>query len=884
MVDKSAEAGRRDQDEASAAGGDRAGPRTGTERILAETLAGVVHVEQVRVDSHFFEDLGADSLVMAHFCARLRKRPDAPSVSMKEIYRHPTVRSLAAALEEAAPAASAASARAPAPSGSVRASSAPGAPGVNGYTGADPSRAAVPRPVVGPPSGTPHYVLCATLQLAFFVAYSFGAALVLTKGVDWIAGASGLVDTYLRAIAFGSMTFAAVCVLPIVAKWVLVGRWRPRQIRIWSLSYLRFWCVKTLIRSDPLVFFHGSPLYTLYLRALGAKIGRRVTVLSRRVPVCTDLLTIGDDTVIRKDVLFSCYRAESGVIRTGPVTLGKDVLVGEVTVIDIDTVMGDGTQLGHASSLHAGQRVPDGEHWHGSPAQPAEVDYRAVGPARCGTARRAGYSLSQLLGAVLVYVPLAVAGSVLLFAAVPQFASLLEPGPRALTTWSFYSDALVTSAALFFGAVVLGLLFTVTVPRVLNRAVRPDTVYPLFGFRYGMHRTIGFLTNRRFFKTLFGDSSAIVHYLGGLGYRLSHVEQTGSNFGTIMKQDNPFLSAVGRGTMVADGLSIINADFSSSSFCVSRVTIGPHNFVGNYVAYPSQGRTGDNCLLATKVMVPVDGKVREGVGLLGSPSFEIPRSVLRDSKFDHLKDGETFRRRLAAKNKHNVSTMALHLLVRWVFFFWVALVVSVAADLYDALGVSVIALANILTLAFTVADMVLSERIATGFRGLRPLYCSIYERPFWRHERYWKVTSVSEAIMVFNGTPFKSVIWRWLGVRVGRRVFDDGCYFPERSLVAVGDECVLNEGSRIQCHSQEDGTFKSDHSALGAGCTLGVGALVHYGVTMGDEAVLAPDSFLMKGEEMPPGAHWAGNPAREMPDVLPVPPAHRDAAAAARTG
>ncbi|MET9876421.1 Pls/PosA family non-ribosomal peptide synthetase [Actinacidiphila glaucinigra] len=867
MVDKSAEVRGR-EDEAPTTGGDRAGPGTGTERILAETLAGVVHADQVRVDSHFFDDLGADSLVMAHFCARLRKRPDAPSVSMKEIYRHPTVRSLAAALDETPPAATA---TATAATTAVPA------------TASGPVQAAVPRSVAGPPTGTPHYVLCAVLQLAFFVAYSFGAALVLTKGLDWIAGASGLVDTYLRAIAFGGVAFAAVCVLPVVAKWVLVGRWRPRQICIWSMDYLRFWCVKTLIRSDPLVFFHGSPLYTLYLRALGAKIGRRVTVLSRRVPVCTDLLTIGDDTVIRKDVFFSGYRAESGVIRTGPVTLGKDVLVGEVTVIDIDTVMGDGTQLGHASSLHAGQRVPDGEHWHGSPAQPADVDYRAVGPARCGAARRAGYSVSQLLGAVLVYVPLAVAGSVLLFAAVPQFASLVEPGPTALTTWGFYADALVTSIALFFGAVVLGLLFTVTVPRVLNLAVRPDTVYPLFGFRYGMHRTIGFLTNRRFFKTLFGDSSAIVHYLGGLGYRLSHVEQTGSNFGTIMKQDNPFLSSVGRGTMVADGLSIINADFSSSSFCVSRVTIGPHNFVGNYVAYPSQGRTGDNCLLATKVMVPVDGKVREGVGLLGSPSFEIPRSVLRDSKFDHLKDGETFRRSLAAKNKHNVSTMALHLLARWVFFFWVALVVSVAADLYAVLGLSVIALANVLTLAFTVVDMVLSERIATGFRGLRPLYCSIYERPFWRHERYWKVTSVSEAIMVFNGTPFKSAIWRWLGVRVGRRVFDDGCYFPERSLVAIGDECVLNEGSRIQCHSQEDGTFKSDHSALGAGCTLGVGALVHYGVTMGDGTVLAPDSFLMKGEEMPRGAHWAGNPAREMPDELPVPPAHREDADTART-
>jgi acetyltransferase-like isoleucine patch superfamily enzyme len=33
---------------------------------------------------------------------------------------------------------------------------------------------------------------------------------------------------------------------------------------------------------------------------------------------------------------------------------------------------------------------------------------------------------------------------------------------------------------------------------------------------------------------------------------------------------------------------------------------------------------------------------------------------------------------------------------------------------------------------------------------------------------------------------------------------------------------------------------------------------------MGDGAVLAADSFLMKGEEVPPDARWGGNPAREM--------------------
>jgi tetratricopeptide (TPR) repeat protein len=46
--------------------------------------------------------------------------------------------------------------------------------------------------------------------------------------------------------------------------------------------------------------------------------------------------------------------------------------------------------------------------------------------------------------------------------------------------------------------------------------------------------------------------------------------------------------------------------------------------------------------------------------------------------------------------------------------------------------------------------------------------------------------------------------------------------------------------------------------------------MVHYGVTMGDGAVLAPDSFLMKGEEVPPHTRWGGNPAVELAGTAPV--------------
>lgn len=101
---------------------------------------------------------------------------------------------------------------------------------------------------------------------------------------------------------------------------------------------------------------------------------------------------------------------------------------------------------------------------------------------------------------------------------------------------------------------------------------------------------------------------------------------------------------------------------------------------------------------------------------------------------------------------------------------------------------------------------------------------------------------------------------------MGSRVFDDGCFLPEKTLATIGDDCTLNAGSVIQCHSQEDGAFKSDYTTIGSGCTVGVGALVHYGVTMGDGAVLAPDSFLMKGEQVPRHGHWGGNPAGDLRD------------------
>src|SRR6266478_2621499 len=136
---------------------------TGAESIFAAVLADVLRVDRVSVDSHFFDELGADSLVMAHFCARVRKRGNLPSVSMKDIYRHPTIRSLAAALADVAP------------------------------RSARPSLSA---PVEAPtPTSTREYVLCGALQALFFLTYCYVAVLGIVEGYEWVSAGSNAVET-----------------------------------------------------------------------------------------------------------------------------------------------------------------------------------------------------------------------------------------------------------------------------------------------------------------------------------------------------------------------------------------------------------------------------------------------------------------------------------------------------------------------------------------------------------------------------------------------------------------------------------------------------------------------------------------------------------------
>ena len=183
------------------------------------------------------------------------------------------------------------------------------------------------------------------------------------------------------------------------------------------------------------------------------------------------------------------------------------------------------------------------------------------------------------------------------------------------------------------------------------------------------------------------------------------------------------------------------------------------------------------------------------------------------------------------------------------------------SGLRDVAGSALSALLDLAIVPIVLFTLV--ERGVAGWRPLEPQVCSIYQRDFWRIERLWKVPSVAH-LRIFDGTPFKNLVWRMLGVKIAGQVFDDGCAIVERTLVSLGRGAILNMGSVLQPHSLEDGVFKSSPIRLGDRSVVGTGGFVHYGVVMEAGAELDADAFLMKGSHLRAGDRWRGNPATEI--------------------
>ena len=601
---------------------------------------------------------------------------------------------------------------------------------------------------------------------------------------------------------------------------------------------------------SPWVAFRGTALFNVYLRLLGAKIGDGALILSERMPVATDLLSVGAHAVLRKKSHMTGYRAENGYIEIAPIEIGNRALVGEHSMVDLGTSIGDDAQLGHASALLSGQSIPAGQRWHGSPGRRTDTEFRYLPHAETSRLRRTLFATARFVALLAGMMAL------LLVAAAVASGTVMADRPAFSL-----GKVLITSLGVFAGLYLAAFVLHLCVPRVLQLMLVPGKVYPLYGFHHYVAELMRGFGHSPMFQILFGDSSAIVHYFRWLGIRQPDARQTGSNFGTSTSYEAPFDVEIGSGSMLSDGVAFVNFEVGSGTFRMAPCRIGTNCFIGNDVVFTAQARLGDNYLVGTKTMIPVDGHVRENTGLLGSPAFEIPREVVNGQRFDPVPKTAAQRARLAAKNAFNFRTALLHLVSQWSLVFGAMLVAAAGLALAGVVGAWAAIVAGALVPVWVVAHGVLAERLSLAGFELRAHDCTIHDQHFWRVERHWKLgeTLVKHA---FGGTPLRPMLLRLIGLKIGRKVFDDGGMFTEKSLVQVGDNCCINANTSIQGHSLEDGLFKSGNIEIGNGCTIGPAAFVHYGVKMGDNTVLAPDAFLMKGAVTNASSYWQGNPAK----------------------
>eukprot|EP00899_Mesostigma_viride_P024698 jgi/Mesvir1/5412/Mv15478-RA.1 len=282
----------------------------------------------VSPEDSFFE-LGADSLMVARLVAEMRDIARG-SISVVDVFRNPSARQLAeAALRNSGgkfmttkQLSKTLSQRFPSPNASLRTPKwlieggfrpvllthtvtrhGHGAIGVfgrlarawhrKGREGRDVGKGG------GGQTGGGRLAACgrgARLLSLFLKAYvllgsaGLGAAIVVYAQDRWGDGAA-LLALPVALPAFG----VAHTALVVALKWLILGRQRPGIMSLWSLEHLRWLAVRSLAQSlgDYVLFcVAGTPLMALYLRAMGARVGRAARVDAVAL-LDWDLLDIG---------------------------------------------------------------------------------------------------------------------------------------------------------------------------------------------------------------------------------------------------------------------------------------------------------------------------------------------------------------------------------------------------------------------------------------------------------------------------------------------------------------------------------------------------------------------------------------------------------------
>jgi acetyltransferase-like isoleucine patch superfamily enzyme len=138
------------------------------------------------------------------------------------------------------------------------------------------------------------------------------------------------------------------------------------------LDWARYLASAHLVRLVAGAVLRATPLWTMYLRLNGARIGRGVYVNSLEV-MDHNLLELEDGVVIGAGAHLSGHTVEDGLVKTGSVRLGRNVTIGVGSVIGIDVVIGARTQVGALSLVPKHSRLAERAIYVGIPVQRVDL-------------------------------------------------------------------------------------------------------------------------------------------------------------------------------------------------------------------------------------------------------------------------------------------------------------------------------------------------------------------------------------------------------------------------------------------------------------------------------------------------------------------------------
>jgi non-ribosomal peptide synthetase-like protein len=508
----------------------------------------------------------------------------------------------------------------------------------------------------------------------------------------------------------------------------------------------------------------------------------------------------------------------------------------------------DNGRIEELSLLPEGKVVGAGETWAGSPARRvAGARLLRTLPDLPSRARRAFFAAMHGLASLLL-------PAFVLAAIFPGLALMTSLDQRWGGAWYLLSTPIV---GLLFVTVMA--LEIVLVKRLLLGRVKPGT-YRLDSF---------FFLRKWFFDQLMDESLDVLTPLYASLYLAPWYRLLGAKLGrraeiSTAAQTAPDLLEVGDESFVADAVALGTSRVEDGRVSLAPTRIGRRAFVGNSALVVGGTDIGDDALIGV-LTKPAGDKVPARTSWLGSPAVLLPN---RQTSAEFGAES-TFRptRRLIALR---ASIEFVRILAPASFFvLFTATLVLVNHQLAEVLPLwASIALFPVAfaTCAFLLTAVVVACKWLVVGR-YRPAEKPLWSDFVWRNEL---VTALHDCVAdpLWNekmaGTPFAAFYYRWMGARVGSRVFLDTTEFTEYDLVEIGDDVALNSDCTVQTHLFEDRVMKMSTVRIGNGCTVGGQSVVLYGTEMHDGSSLDEQSLLMKGEVLPAGSAWIGIPARPL--------------------